>query len=462
MKRTKRSFWISAIIAVIALSFVAATGFGQWRMRALDRAVVSIADTTAPGVEHLAAARGEIRTLQGLLRERAFEHGSHDPSAVEPSRRALARSIHDYLVLPLAAGERDLWRDLLERHDAFDDVVARFDAEARAARMDAARRTLREDVAAAGEKLDTAIGRSIAFNTRRSHELALEVQQLRATSLYLALGLDVICAAIAVGGALLLRRMVNAHSALEERHRRLEADRALELEQFAGRAAHDILSPLGTVRFALQLAARPLEDEERARIIARGTAALDRVKRLVNGLLEFARAGADPDVDARADLADVLADMTDELRPTAIAAGIELTIQQDAACLVVCSPGVLTSLVANLARNAIKYLGDGPVRRIDIRALDRGEIVRVEVEDTGPGLPPDIEDRVFDAYARSRSSTQPGIGLGLATVKRLAEAHGGRVGVRSIPGQGCTFWFELPKAAAAATVREPTPKPCVA
>jgi signal transduction histidine kinase len=103
-------------------------------------------------------------------------------------------------------------------------------------------------------------------------------------------------------------------------------------------------------------------------------------------------------------------------------------------------------MVANLARNAIKYIGDGPVRRIDVRVHDKGDHVRFEIEDTGPGLPEGLDAHVFDPYVRGPHATQPGIGLGLATVKRLVEAHGGRVGVVSVAGRGCTFWFELPGA----------------
>jgi signal transduction histidine kinase len=109
----------------------------------------------------------------------------------------------------------------------------------------------------------------------------------------------------------------------------------------------------------------------------------------------------------------------------------------------------LTSVVSNLAGNAIKYIGTGPIRRLEIRAREEAHVVRVELEDTGPGLAVGSEEHVFEPYVRGRAATQPGIGLGLATVKRLVEGHGGRVGVRSMLGQGCTFWFELPKVAAA-------------
>jgi hypothetical protein len=140
---------------------------------------------------------------------------------------------------------------------------------------------------------------------------------------------------------------------------------------------------------------------------------------------------------------------------TAAAAGAELTMTQRRPFAVRCNTGVLTSLIANLTRNALKYIGDGPVRRVEVDVFERGERVRFEVRDTGPGLPPDVENRVFDAHARARNATQPGLGLGLATVKRLAEAHGGSVGVTSVLGRGCTFWFELPSARRTATADAP-------
>lgn len=395
MDRPKWSLWPPAIFAVIVLSFLAATGFGQWRMRVLDHAVVEIAITTAPSVEHLASARGAIRNLQALLRERDAndadsQHVSRETAALEEARRTLDEATNAYLVLPVAPGERPIWRGIFDGRTAVDRATSPADSKA----------AVREP--------DAALARGVAFNASRSRELAVEVTQLRERGLYVAFVLDVVCTAIAVAGAIVLRRMVRVHDELAARHLTLERERAAALEQFAGRVAHDILSPLSTVGIALQLADHAGDEQARARVLERGTSALRRVKRIVSGLLDFARAGAKPDGDVRANVAEIMSDLAAELGPTAKAAR--------------------------------------PVRRIEVRALDRGDRVKVEVEDTGPGLSPDIEARVFDAYSRSRSTTQPGIGLGLATVKRLAQAHGGTVGVRSVLGSGCTFWFELPRA----------------
>ena len=445
MDRPKWTVWLPAIFAVIVGSFVAATLLATLQMRAIDSKAGDIAENAAPSIERLAAARAEIRNLQLIVRsqleraERPF-----DDAAIERSQRQLDGSLHAYLVLPTFPGERDLWHDVLTSQNRVDEAITRIEQHAERGELDAARRLADGALADAALDLSAAITRVTEMNAARAHDLAIEIRRTRAHATNAALALDVVCTLIAVAGALLLRRVVRAHAELVEAHRTLQVARASELEQFAGRVAHDILSPLNTVGLALDMVDR-VPAEQRARLITRGTAAVARVKKLVNALLAFARAGAKPEPGASASVGDTLADLATELEPSATRDAVDLHIEPCSGA-VACAPGVLTSLVSNLAQNAMKYMGDGPLRRVDIRALDRGSMIRLEVEDTGPGLSTDVEDHVFDPYSRGRNATQPGIGLGLATVKRLAESHGGSVGVRSFPGRGCLFWFELPKA----------------
>jgi signal transduction histidine kinase len=108
---------------------------------------------------------------------------------------------------------------------------------------------------------------------------------------------------------------------------------------------------------------------------------------------------------------------------------------------------VLSSVVGNLLGNAIKYMPtEAKDRRVRVRAFEMGNRVRVEVSDTGKGLSKEAQDRIFQPYVRVDQS-RPGLGLGLATVKRLIEAYAGRVGVQSSAGRGAIFWFELPRHA---------------
>lgn len=440
--------WLVVVFGAVTASFVAATAFAQWRLAGLDRAALDIADNAAPSIELLAAARGEARRVQLLLRDYLDGRAAGKAPRAEPVEQSLRRmdeEIAEYLRLPVFPSEQSLWGDILRTRNEFDQSVERCRAEADGGNLPLAEVISRGDVSASAEALDAALSRSVEFDARQSHDLALEIKRLRTTSTSAALGLEGACVVLTILGAVTLRRTMTDYAALTERHRQLLEERASELEQFAGRIAHDILSPLATVGLALHLTGRTADDEARARNVARGVQALERVKSLVHGLLEFARAGAKPAPNTYTELGPAIEDLITELKSSAAESGTALELKMDVSCYVGCNAGVLTSLVTNLARNAMKYIDESPVKRIEIRALDRGPFVRVEVEDTGPGLPPGLEEHVFEPYVRGPRATQAGIGLGLATVKRLAEAHGGRVGVHSRPGDGCTFWFELPK-----------------
>ncbi len=440
---------LAVVFCAIIASFVAATAAVHWQLGAIDRAALDISETAAPSIEHLTAARVEVRHLQGMLTselERVERGVPLDTKILEETRRTLNRAADAYLALPLLPNERGVWEEVLRARAAVDADVVVLEHQLVEHDTVAAVSTIRERLPPRLAELNDALTQGVRLDAGHAGSIAREIREFRADATRLALTLDVACTLIAIAGAVVVRRLMREHAALVERQREQQRERASELENFAGRVAHDILSPLGTVAFALSLAGQQPDASQRARLLARGSAAAERIKKLVNGLLDFARAGGKPPAGAHADLDATISDLVAELEPTAADAGAELSAERDARHVVACSPGVLTSLLANLARNAIKYLGDRPVRSVQIRARDRGRSIRVEVADTGPGLPPEIEKRVFEPYVRAPNASQPGVGLGLATVKRLAEAHGGRVGVESVPGSGSTFWFELPKA----------------
>lgn len=106
----------------------------------------------------------------------------------------------------------------------------------------------------------------------------------------------------------------------------------------------------------------------------------------------------------------------------------------------------IRQVVYQLLDNARRYTDQGG---ITVRALDCGDHVRVEVEDTGRGIPPDMQEQIFQRFIRGDgasegiNSAERGIGLGLAICKQLVERQGGTIGVTSVPGQGSTFYFTL-------------------
>ncbi|HEY3116837.1 MAG TPA: ATP-binding protein [Chloroflexota bacterium] len=117
---------------------------------------------------------------------------------------------------------------------------------------------------------------------------------------------------------------------------------------------------------------------------------------------------------------------------------------------VVADAAYLQMVLLNLVNNASKYSPEGTNIEIDVHMLD-GQ-VRVQVKDSGHGVPPEEQARIFESFYRlSRDFPEPGLGLGLAIVKEIVVAHGGTVGLESEQGKGTTFWFTLPVPAEDAT-----------
>jgi signal transduction histidine kinase len=132
-------------------------------------------------------------------------------------------------------------------------------------------------------------------------------------------------------------------------------------------------------------------------------------------------------------------------RPRAEAAGIELVLDAHSVPPVSGEPIRLGQLLDNLVSNAIKFTPGGG--RVDVHLSLRDGLVRFEISDTGIGIAELERERLFERFFRSQTALDrqiQGTGLGLYISKAIVEAHGGRIGVQSEPGEGTTFVVELP------------------
>ncbi|GAB4255395.1 sensor histidine kinase [Deferrisoma sp.] len=241
----------------------------------------------------------------------------------------------------------------------------------------------------------------------------------------------------------------------ERLERETLAERARELEGFLYAVAHDLRGPLGTVKgYAALLAERLAEGrpEGAERLCGELRAQVERLGTLFDDLLVFARLGAERPAPRAVDLAAACRSAWADLALRVEEAGARLILDDDLPTLRI-APVRLHQVLLNLFGNALRYRSPNEPPVVRVRKAGPGEAdpragyAWVVVEDNGIGIPTGMEERVFELFVQGRKGAG-GSGVGLAIVRRIAEAEGGRVFARSEPGRGTRFYLELPEAPA--------------
>jgi len=210
-------------------------------------------------------------------------------------------------------------------------------------------------------------------------------------------------------------------------------------------AAHALRTPLAAVTLQAQLARRAAEGPARDAALDRLEAGVKRAGHLVAQLLALARldpdAARDPAVPL--DLAVLAREAAEEVRPLAEIARLGLDLSLPADAPIQGHEAALRMAVTNLLDNAVRYTPAGG--RVSVRLVEDAAGYRLAVSDTGPGLPADERERVFDRFTRGRDTAAPGSGLGLSIVREVARLHGGRAWIEDGPaGRGLTVSLWLP------------------
>lgn len=221
--------------------------------------------------------------------------------------------------------------------------------------------------------------------------------------------------------------------------------------EFTANVTHELKTPLTSIKGFTDMMASGLvkNGEDQKRFLTMISVEVDRLISLINDILKISELeaieGASP--DDRCDMLTVVTEAVEFLRPTARTAGVTVSVDGGSLTAAI-APSRLREVALNLVENAIKYNKPGGTVRVRITGDGKNGVLTVT--DTGIGIPPESETRVFERFYRvdkGRSRAQGGTGLGLAIVKHILALYGGSVKVESTLGQGSTFTVKIPMAA---------------
>jgi signal transduction histidine kinase len=221
----------------------------------------------------------------------------------------------------------------------------------------------------------------------------------------------------------------------------IEAERLAVVGNFARGIIHDLKNPLAIIGLAAENFSNPnLNPEARDQIQSRIGRQVQRINDLVTDILIFTEGRSRPDLRSN-DFSDFIRELVAEMESDASAKSIRIVLENEPpAGLFRFDAHRLNRVFHNLVNNAMDFLGDGGQIFLRFKA-GAGEIL-VEIEDTGPGIAPEIADKLFQPFTTHGKAH--GTGLGLSICKKIIEDHGGKISARSEPGRGAIFCFTLP------------------
>ncbi len=221
-----------------------------------------------------------------------------------------------------------------------------------------------------------------------------------------------------------------------------------DLEEFAHAVAHELDTPLRTLEYGLERLRTELSGEKELAeapdgALEQSRQSARRMRALLRDLLNLALSG-DAGREECVSLDEPLSWALENLGPALDESGVEL--ERESLPEVSCEPTQIARVFQNLLSNALKFRRPVPLH-VSVRAEIAANEVIVHVEDNGRGIDPAHQPAIFDPFQRAHADDIPGSGLGLALCRKIIERHGGRIWVRSRPGEGSRLSFSLPLAA---------------
>jgi signal transduction histidine kinase len=356
----------------------------------------------------------------------------------------------------LPSGERALWKEFTDTCEALASQVRKAVGFSNRKQSERARQHLVEKIRPVTWALDEIAEQLSAQNAAETHALLRNLEELRfrTTAIGSLVALLAVILAIAVGfsvARLVKKQERTIHRQMDELDRRNQ-----ELDAFASRVAHDLVSPLAPLKGYLTLIRRSgaVSSDSALEMLKRAEESAARMGELVEALLRFCRAGTPSDA-AAAELDTAVTTLLLEVGQAAAHCGVSLERQLEPRVRVACSAQLLQSIAQNILSNAVKYTAGCANPKVVVRVAKESSTAVLEVADNGRGMSEETQRALFQPFFRApETRTLPGHGLGMATTKRLVEAHGGALHVHSELNVGTRVTVRLPLAAVSPSAGE--------
>jgi two-component system, NtrC family, sensor histidine kinase HydH len=222
---------------------------------------------------------------------------------------------------------------------------------------------------------------------------------------------------------------------------KLEREKSLLLEKMAPVLAHEIRNPLGSIKGAAQVLRSEVEGEEHRKLLDVITEEVNRLNRVVSQFLNYARPYT-PELRPRP-INAVIEKAMALIEADSLSAGIHIQLELHPHLpLVPMDQEQIHQVILNIALNAIEAMPEGGTLTIRTTRIesDTGDAVGISIRDTGLGIRREAMKQIFTPFFTTK---ERGVGLGLAVCQRIIRSHGGRIRVKSIPGQGTIFYIRL-------------------
>jgi signal transduction histidine kinase len=435
---------VATSFAAVGVGILVSTLFALAETRELQDRTRTIVGTMMSSEDVLGRVDRLIERRRILVDDHIFAKDLPEMARLEVQigsvDRDLSVAIHDFEPWANLPGERAVWDKARTALAALDEPMAEAIALSRVNKDEEARRTM-DRAAGRFEEINHDLDELGDLNDQGAGALLAHIEGVRKRLQLVMVGIGV----VGLGSTIFLGIWAAMQVGRREREMaddaRVLSARNRELDAFAGRVAHDIRSPLSSMKLAISSLERAPDDRRTLQILGRSA---QRMEALVEDLLTLALSeGA---AHGKCDPAQVARQVQEDFRARVDAEQGNLRLEV-APAVVACSEGLLHQAMTNLLENAVKYRRPEAPPEVELAGAPVEGGYDLRVSDNGTGMSAEEAAHAFEPFYRSpRTKDLPGTGLGLSIVKRVAEVSGGSMSVQTKPGEGSTFVMHLPLA----------------